>query len=61
MVEAWFTMMDLMISEDEGDVDQVLNFVDDVNDDVTTIFPQIDYKKLIEDNERAEGDMADLS
>ena len=61
MAEAWFTMMDLTISEDEGDVDQVLNFVDDVNDDVTTIFPQIDYKKLIEDNERAEGDMADLS
>ena len=42
MAEAWFTMMDLMISEDEGDVDQVLNFVDDVNDDVISIFPQID-------------------
>ena len=38
----------------------VLNFVDDVNDDITSIFPQIDYKKLIEDNERADGDMANL-
>ena len=41
-------------------MDQVLNFVD-ANDDVTSIFPQIDYKKLIEDIESADGDMIDLT